>query len=521
MKSRTNQILGGLILVFGILLVGIHFWHGQNRIADPDEFQTIINAFDASRGLIPYKHFWDNHGPLNITLLKPLLLFYNTDHALIHWLRTLAWVTTLLIVALIYLTWNIFHPRQSPIVAILFILASPPFLAKALEIRPDILANLLATMALSLLAYGTVRQKTLPFCLAGVCVGLIAGITLKFALVAISLSIYIVTLYICRRQWPRMRDLAAAIATSTATIGVLLATYYTPEFWLCYFEANSTRAFSGFTSSDFLNIYKKAPFWSLLATAAIILAGYRAIRKMSLPHETALLMMVLFYLIQYFLFLPTKNMQSLLPVYAPLALLAGSVLPKTWTTISQRLSLPFPVSAFLLILSIGLLLRDLHDYNQLANRQLPRQVAFANTVLKQTSAENEIFDPGGVVFLKPKPGQFHVLVTFLRDLHLSEKIDLGIIPLLENHDIQTIIFDARTQDLRLTEVTHMRNRYTPVLAGPDCLMLRRNDLVTDAPTNLPGKTFRRWQLNEFSGGTIPDSTANPDWFHRYQQVMNP
>src|SRR5690606_18639578 len=97
-----------------------------------------------------YTDFWDNHGPLNTWFFQPFFYLNQDSHELIFLLRGVMWVGTLL---LCFLTWRLARLIYTsspflPWIAILFLLSSPPFLYKSIEIRGDNLANILAVAGL-------------------------------------------------------------------------------------------------------------------------------------------------------------------------------------------------------------------------------------------------------------------------------------------------------------------------------------------------------------------------------------
>ncbi len=525
------------ILASVALLAALHLFHGLRRLADPDEFQALVNAFDAARGLTPYIDFWDNHGPLNIWLLQPILAFWHGQnsivhggHSLIYWLRGLMWLNTLAVAAATYYLARRLYPRTHiPAIALLTLLTAPLFISKTIEIRGDNPSNLLFTLTLIFLTLAFQTNRRLHYALAGLTLGLIAGFTLKVIILAAALALFAAAWHIINRQRPHITSWLLFILAAAAPVALISATLYLQgnlaAFIDCYFGGNVNRPFAGFTSSEFLNIYKKSPVWTIPVTIALFTSAWRIIRRRADAPEAGLTLIALFLLAQFLLLMPTKNSQSLLPLFPPLAIITGIIFAQWITALRSRpwfTSRTATIAAAILTL---LLLRDINDYANLRNKELPKQVRFADKVLSLTHNEPVIFDPVGVVFLKPKPGPFHVLVTFIREMHQAGTIDLHITESLNISDslnptksieptvippINTIAFHQRAGDLRLTDLNTIRQNFTPVLDGPDSVLLQRH------PTT-PKPQSRRWKTWEFEDAKAPtqQTPTPPTWYQNF------
>ncbi len=516
--KTSNKKAGVYALVLVAALAGIHLCHGLLRAANPDEFQALTNAFDASRSLVPYVDFWDNHGPLMIWVLQPVLTLWSGGHELIYGLRGVAWINTMLLTGMVFWMVRRLHPRRfvAPWIATVFLLTAPPFLSKAIEIRGDNPANLLATIALAILITALSKRKLILFFAVGLCLGVMAGLTLKALIAAAALAVFYVCWHVRDKKVPHAAGLVALAAGTTialfAIILGLVTTSSLPAFINCYFGGNIARDSAGFTSTEFVEIYKKAPMWALLATFVVCASLWRAIRGRADGVEIGFLGMTLFYVAQFLLLIPTKNMQSLLPLYAPLALLTPYILieieNRNWLR-SKRI-----VVAFAALLPLALL-RDMAHYSNLRNHGLPKQVTFSNQVLDRLTHQKYIFDPTGIVFLKRKPGSFHVLVTYIRQMHQSGVIDLQIPELLTKNKVEAIIFDRRTKDLRTADVAYITANYTPILKGPNSLLLTLTSTKTTsakisdiAPTSIPN-----WADDAFEDAKEPtESYSPPNWY---------
>jgi len=504
------------------LLATVHLWHGLHRTADPDEFQFLVNAYNAAEGLKPYAHFWDNHGPLNIWLLQPVFKFWNGGHSIIRLLRILPWINTLVLCgALVYFQRRCYPQRPLAIwLSFIFLLSTPPFLFKSIEIRGDNLSNLLATAAFISLFLGIREKRSWLFLITGLCLGLVAGLTLKFITIATGLALAASAVYIKLNKLPAFRDVRNAIigfAVPTAVIALALtALHLLPPFIICYFEANTTRKEAGVDSSELADLAGKAALWAFLAITTWSVALRRIIAKSADEIEIGLFVLTSFSVVQFIFLLPTKNMQSLLTCYPPLACLAGlygdrffsNLKAARWWNIKTGFSI-------CLVLAVGLGF-GLWRYCGLKNRQLDKQIVFADAVLERTRAERFIFDPSGIVFLKPSPKPFSVLVTFLRDMHMKRQINLHIPWTLESLRINSAIYDKRTEDLRNFDMLYIRRNFQPVLEGPGCLLVQRTT-TGEVTANLSNNSeIIQWWKQGRKKKSDPAAPANDaDWVAKY------
>ncbi len=516
-KLRPDQIYLWILL---ILFAGIHLIHGQNHVADPDEFQTLTNAFDASRGLVPYVDFWDNHGPLSIWILRPVLRVWTGGHELIYWLRGVVWINTLIISGLVFWLVRRLLPMvpAAPWIATVFLLSAPPFLSKAIELRGDNPANLLAALALTTLIVARHTQKRILFFVVGLCLGFMAGFTLKVVVATSALGLFYVCWHLRDKRLTRPVEIgyiAAGIALPVLIMGLILAVSGSLSgFFSCYLGGNITRESADISSSELIEVYKKAPVWALLATAIIATSLTRVFTGRADGVETGLTAMCVAFVAQFVFLLPTKNMQSLLPLYVPLALLSGYAVG-SFANFRFRGNKLF--AALVIVLPL-LLVRDLDGYSRIRNTGLSEQVAFANQALGRTVNEDYIFDPSGIVWLKPKPGSFHVLVTFIRQMHQSGTIDLQIPDLLEHYEIRTVVFDRRTKDLRISDIDLFTSKYTAVLKGQNCWLLVRKDKSSETATRIAANGLKHWTHSAYEKAEAPTKALNPPkWYTGFLQ----
>jgi hypothetical protein len=107
--------------------------------------------------------------------------------------------------------------------------------------------------------------------------------------------------------------------------------------------------------------------------------------------------------------------------------------------------------------------REEERYGRFWNTDAPKYVQFANRCAKVYGSQATGFDPGGYLFLRPKPGKFHVLVTFLRRLHAENSIELNLPALIRYAGCKYIMYDSRANDLRGDDLYFLRSQYFPLM----------------------------------------------------------
>ena len=114
------------------------------RFFDPDEFEHAHAAWSVSRGLLPYRDFFEHHTPWYYFLLAPFFRWFSVDQSLdsaIHFLefgRVLSLVMTALSAAMIFFIGRVGGDRRGGLLAALLFVGLPVVIQKSLEIRPDV-----------------------------------------------------------------------------------------------------------------------------------------------------------------------------------------------------------------------------------------------------------------------------------------------------------------------------------------------------------------------------------------------
>ena len=150
------------------------------RFFDPDELEHAHAAWNVSRGLVPYRDFFEHHTPGYYYLLAPFFRWFAVDRSFdgamrfLSFARGLSLLMTALATALVFLAGRVSGGRRMGLLAALFFAGQPIVIQKTLELRPDVpaLVFFVAGLWLLLRALGDGARKPLLSAFAGgVCLG--------------------------------------------------------------------------------------------------------------------------------------------------------------------------------------------------------------------------------------------------------------------------------------------------------------------------------------------------------------
>ncbi|HEY4185953.1 MAG TPA: glycosyltransferase family 39 protein [Polyangia bacterium] len=164
------------------------------RFFDPDELEHAHAAWSMSKGLLPYRDFFEHHTPWYHLLLASFFRWFAAEQSFdgamrfLDFGRTLSLVLTALSAAMIFFVGRSGANRRAGLLAALFFLGQPVIIQKSLEIRPDVLALPFFIGGLWLLLRGldeeaAARTQLLRFLAGGLCLGAAIMCTQKMVFV--------------------------------------------------------------------------------------------------------------------------------------------------------------------------------------------------------------------------------------------------------------------------------------------------------------------------------------------------
>jgi hypothetical protein len=156
LTEKRVFVITALTLI--ILSCGLRLWLSDRRGFNPDELQHLHGAWCISKGMVPYRDYFDHHMPwLHFSLALMLSRFdVETDFEdatrFIVLARQCMWLYTGAILALTFwLGWKWRGPRVAWL-GVFLLSYTMMFFSKSVEIRPDVPAAmfLLASLAFAL-----------------------------------------------------------------------------------------------------------------------------------------------------------------------------------------------------------------------------------------------------------------------------------------------------------------------------------------------------------------------------------
>lgn len=149
LRKRLRHARGNLVVSGGALslALGAYLWRLyilRVRYFDEDEFEHLHAAWCVSKGLLPYRDFFEHHTPWLYFFFAQFFRFYNVDtkftdaQAFLFFARTWMWIFAGVILVLTFWLGNIWRDARVGCIAALFLGNTLMFLEKTIEVRPDV-----------------------------------------------------------------------------------------------------------------------------------------------------------------------------------------------------------------------------------------------------------------------------------------------------------------------------------------------------------------------------------------------
>jgi len=142
--STPARIAAWTALAITAALLLSRLWFVTHRALDLDEFEHAHAAWSVSRGLLPYRDFFEHHPPALYLLSAPIFADPAVATSVPAAVRALTlaraaiWVITVLSVIVVYRIGATLHGLLSGALAAMLLATSSQFLESMLEFRPDV-----------------------------------------------------------------------------------------------------------------------------------------------------------------------------------------------------------------------------------------------------------------------------------------------------------------------------------------------------------------------------------------------
>jgi hypothetical protein len=221
----------------------------------PDEVEFFRATRWIAEGRVPFRDFWEHHGPLQWMLFAPVASFANgpgvASIVTLRWAQVLLWIG----IAALLLRITKRHGANGWI-ALVLLLVSATFVRRAVEYRVDVPGNLAFLAALAVIATNATRARWIAFG-ALMSLAVLANIRLApLAIVTATIAVYF------QERRPRAAWMVAGVAmVSAASVAWLSFTGAWAPFMdaIVRYNTASAKLLEVETFFDAL----LAPFWAL------------------------------------------------------------------------------------------------------------------------------------------------------------------------------------------------------------------------------------------------------------------
>jgi hypothetical protein len=466
----------------------------KTRGFNPDELQHLHSAWCVSKGLVPYRDYFDHHTPLLHFFLAPFFRFFalevevNDAFAVLFFARAVMWVFTGAILLLTYAMGSVLGGRTTGALAALALSNVVMFLSKSLEVRPDVpatallLGAVLCAMRASVAPALALRSRHLTWLASGLALGTALMCTQKVAFPALGLGVAVLVSAIGVRGegQPRVRwSEAVTWVMGIALPAALVVGYFARQGALRQFVASNVlinlRWKGRIGPRGILwELAQQNPLFVALSAAGMIVALLTWLRREEndrgtiFPATAALagvsgLALIPVVFRQYFLLF--------LPLLAVLAAIVGaSVLKRLGPLQGGRAAV---ASIALLALSV----RPLAVQAQSFGRSNTGTLEALRSVLRNTSPQETVLDGfSGLGVFRPHAFHYFFMHEHLRAMWPPE-VEQGLLAGLRSGRIlpKLVIWDSDVQALSPEIVAFLERHYVPVDPEPLRARLFDND----------------------------------------------
>ena len=184
---ETRRFLQAPLAVASVVvtLAALGSWLSFSKVRyfNPDEFEHLHFAWCISKGMLPYRDFFEHHSPWFHYALADLMSFYQVDRrfddalAFISLARSIDVMLAGAALALTFLLARLWRGSPTGRIAIAMLAVDPVFARKTFEIRPDVPALVMWLACLVVLVHAlsvaslSARRRTVLFALSGLLLG--------------------------------------------------------------------------------------------------------------------------------------------------------------------------------------------------------------------------------------------------------------------------------------------------------------------------------------------------------------
>jgi hypothetical protein len=295
----SSRLSSKLVLSLMLLIIAVPFVLRlsllKTRGFNPDELEHLHWSWCVAKGLLPNRDYFDHHTPWLHVFLARFLPFYEVERlpdeafAFIFFARRWMWVFAGAILAATFAVGKAFRDTHTALVSTLLLANAGFFLAKSLEVRPDVPAAALLVAAIHLALTGFRGEAegrgggSVRLAASGLALGAAIMFTQKVLFVGPGFALAALwflldgRLPVARRE--RLRLLTLQSLGFLLPLGATLAYFWSKGALREFIEANfllNTR-WPGLRAFPFLvELVRQDPIYVILGCAGFLILGAKA-----------------------------------------------------------------------------------------------------------------------------------------------------------------------------------------------------------------------------------------------------
>jgi hypothetical protein len=300
-----------LVVLAMVLLIAVPFFLRlsllKTRGFNPDELECIHWAWCVSKGMVPYRDYFDHHTPWYHFFLSSFFRFYDVERvpaeavAFLFMARTLTWVFAGAVLAATFLLGRAFRDSRTGLAAALLLSNAAFFFSKSLEVRADVPAAALVVAAVHLALAGHRRAAAgtggarVRLLASGLCLGVATMLTQKVLFLGPGFGLAAFWLLLDPRLGSSRGERFALVVLQTlgflVPLGATLAWFASRNAFWHFIEANFlvNARWPGLDAGPFLvELARQDPAYVLLGTLGLSYLTFNAFRSDALPRMDAL-----------------------------------------------------------------------------------------------------------------------------------------------------------------------------------------------------------------------------------------
>ena len=301
LRLRSKLVVLGMVLIIAVPFL-FRLSLLKTRGFNPDELECIHWAWCVSKGMVPYRDYFDHHTPWFHYFLSTFFRFYEVERvpaeavAFLFMARTLTWVFAGAVLASTFFLGRAFRDARTGLVAALLLSNAAFFFSKSLEVRADVPAAALVVAAVHLALAGHrresggVRGAELHLFASGLALGVAMMLTQKVLFVGPGFAAAALWLLLDPRLPSSRAKRFALVSLQTlgfvTPLGATLAYFASKNAFGHFIEANVlvNARWPGLDAGPFLwELLHQDPAFVLLGALGLLYLTVKAFRPDALP----------------------------------------------------------------------------------------------------------------------------------------------------------------------------------------------------------------------------------------------